>query len=164
MKTLLIIWMCLCTGLCMAQNSENDDTHVTINAGKKPLKDILDKMPNVLYLSIRGTLLPEDYIFLQETVDYGTIQPNKTYCPLTERFSFKVSENAPTVARNDLDGVRFYLTITRDNSNVHSLDSFSVDIFRPQYKIVQQYIVNTTDGDLKPEAGEDVYVKTEYKK
>ena len=64
MKTLLIIWMCLCTGLCMAQNSENDDTHVTINAGKKPLKDILDKMPNVLYLSIRGTLLPEDYIFL----------------------------------------------------------------------------------------------------
>lgn len=102
--------------------------------------------------------------FLNETVDYGTIQPNKTYCPLTERFSFKVSENAPTVARNDLDGVRFYLTITRDNSNVHSLDSFSVDIFRPQYKIVQQYIVNTTDGDLKPEAGEDVYVKTEYKK
>ena len=66
MKTLLIIWMCLCTGLCMAQNSENDDTHVTINAGKKPLKDILDKMPNVLYLSIRGTLLPEDYIFLKE--------------------------------------------------------------------------------------------------
>ncbi|RGU60656.1 hypothetical protein DWW55_14440 [Paraprevotella clara] len=50
----------------MAQNSENDDTHVTINAGKKPLKDILDKMPNVLYLSIRGTLLPEDYIFLKE--------------------------------------------------------------------------------------------------
>lgn len=45
---------------------ENDDTHVTINAGKKPLKDILDKMPNVLYLSIRGTLLPEDYIFLKE--------------------------------------------------------------------------------------------------
>ena len=59
---------------------------------------------------------------------------------------------------------RTHVTITRDNSNVHSLDSFSVDIFRPQYKIVQQYIVNTTDGDLKPEAGEDVYVKTEYKK
>ena len=66
MRALLIIWMCLCTGLCMAQNSGNDDTHVTIDAGKKPLKDILDNMQNVLSLSIRGTLLPEDYIFLRE--------------------------------------------------------------------------------------------------
>lgn len=41
MKTLLIIWMCLCTGLCMAQTSVGDGTHVTVHAGENALETLL---------------------------------------------------------------------------------------------------------------------------
>ena len=41
MKTLLIIWTCLCTGLCMAQAPKSDGTHVTVHAGENALETLL---------------------------------------------------------------------------------------------------------------------------
>lgn len=69
MKTLLIIWMCLCTGLCMAQTSVGDGTHVTVHAGENALETLLteEQKQSVKYLTVTGTLLPEDYVFLRNT-------------------------------------------------------------------------------------------------
>ena len=69
MKTLLIIWTCLCTGLCMAQTSVGDGTHVTVHAGENALETLLteEQKQSVKYLTVTGTLLPEDYVFLRNT-------------------------------------------------------------------------------------------------
>ena len=99
---------------------------------------------------------------LNNTVDYGHILPNEIYSP-TKCFSFKVSETAPSIARNDLNGVRFHLTISRHGSSVHSIDTFSVDVYHPIYKITNQTIVSTSDGDLIPESEEEVLMKIKYK-
>lgn len=67
MKTLLIIWMCLCTGLCMAQTSVGDGTHVTVHAGENALETLLteEQKQSVTHLTVTGTLLDEDYAFLR---------------------------------------------------------------------------------------------------
>lgn len=67
MKTLLIIWMCLCTGLCMAQAPKSDGTHVIVHTGEAALETLLTEAQkqSVKYLTVTGTLLDEDYAFLR---------------------------------------------------------------------------------------------------
>lgn len=67
MKTLLIIWMCLCRGLCMAQTSVGDGTHVTVHAGENALETLLteEQKQSVTHLTVTGTLLDEDYAFVR---------------------------------------------------------------------------------------------------
>ena len=74
MKTLLIIWMCLCTGLCMAQTSVGDGTHVTVHAGENPLETLLteEQKQSVTHLTVTGTLLDTDYTFLRDRL-YGQL-------------------------------------------------------------------------------------------
>lgn len=74
MKTLLIIWMCLCTGLCMAQTSVGDGTHVTVHAGENPLETLLteEQKQSVTHLTVTGTLLDADYTFLRDRL-YGQL-------------------------------------------------------------------------------------------
>lgn len=74
MKTLLIIWMCLCTGLCMAQTSVGDGTHVTVHAGENALETLLteEQKQSVTHLTVTGTLLDADYTFLRDRL-YGQL-------------------------------------------------------------------------------------------
>lgn len=74
MKTLLIIWTCLCTGLCMAQAPKSDGTHVTVHAGENALETLLteEQKQSVTHLTVTGTLLDADYTFLRDRL-YGQL-------------------------------------------------------------------------------------------
>ena len=67
MKPLLIIGMCLCAGVCMAQNSGSVNTHVKVHAGEAALEALLteEQKEKVVHLTVTGTLQDEDYAFLR---------------------------------------------------------------------------------------------------
>ena len=149
--------------------SEIEDFDGMVYSGQQVELDVkLKNVGNTVLEQVTAELTTSSpYITITNNqVNYGNMLPN-TEVPSSSPFVFNVSMLAPSVSREDFNATCFYLTMKDSCQNVLGVDTFKVDIFKidtlsNRPKLLGVYIVNTSDGDLIPECGEDVTMFTSY--
>ena len=149
--------------------SEIEDFDGMVYSGQQVELDVkLKNVGNTVLEQVTAELTTSSpYITITNgQVSYGDILPDEEVSS-SSSFAFNVSMLAPSVSREDFNATCFYLTVKDGSQNIVGVDTFKVDIlkvdvFSDRPKLLGAYIVNTSDGDLIPECGEDVTMFTSY--
>lgn len=96
------------------------------------------------------------------TVGYGNVNTGEIKGGLANCFNVSVHETAPELPRNTSNGTCFFLTMTKNGTDIIDVDTFRIDVLSPKLKISNIKIIETEDGDLIPEQGEIVRMKLQH--
>lgn len=99
---------------------------------------------------------------INSSVSYGNVNAGEIKGGMTNCFNISVHETAPEMPRNTSNGACFFLTMTKDGTNVIDVDTFRIDVLSPKLRISNINIMETEDGDLIPEQGEIVRMKLQH--
>lgn len=84
---------------------------------------------------------------LNGTVDYGTIGAGQSKNG-AEKFTVKISEDAPEATRNEWNAPCFYLMMKKDGTDIVDVDTFKVDLKHYKFRIANLSIAS--GSSLKP--------------
>ena len=146
--------------------SEIEDFDGMVYSGQQVELDVkLKNVGNTVLEQVTAELTTSSpYITITNNqVNYGNMLPNAEV-PSSSPFVFNVSMLAPTVSREDFNATCFYLTVKDSCQNVVGIDTFKVDISCVKYRILGVHVRRTSDGDLIPEANEEIVMYTNIRK
>ena len=146
--------------------SEIEDFDGMVYSGQQVELDVkLKNVGNTVLEQVTAELTTSSpYITITNNqVNYGNMLPN-TEVPSSSPFVFNVSMLAPSVSREDFNATCFYLTMKDSCQNIVGVDTFKVDVSCIKYQILGVHIRRTSDGDLIPEANEEIVMYTNIRK
>lgn len=146
--------------------SEIEDFDGMVYSGQQVELDVkLKNVGNTVLEQVTAELTTSSpYITITNNqVSYGNMLPN-TEVPSSSPFVFNVSMLAPSVSREDFNATCFYLTMKDSCQNIVGVDTFKVDISCVKYRILGVHVRRTSDGDLIPEANEEIVMYTNIRK
>lgn len=106
---------------------------------------------------------PSSYItMINNNVTYQQILADSVAAPISNAtFSFKVSENAPEVARNEWNAACFHVAFIQKDGTT-DIDTFRIDICPVKIKIASHQVSSLNETGTLPKAGNTYLVRTRY--
>lgn len=107
------------------------------NSGKVPFNRVIGTLSCASpYISI-----------LNSQAEFGGIAANGTAQSQT-KFRFRIKEDAPEIRKEDLNAIEFILKIDNGFSDFFCTDAFKIDVFAPELKMSNQFILRTMTPEV----------------